>query len=362
MNAFKAEPPALKHEMRAALDRVLESGSYVLGDEVKAFERKWAAACDTTHAVGVANGLDAIEIILRALNIGPGDEVITTSMTAFATVLAIYRAGAIPVVADIDPATGLMSLASAQRCLSATTKAIVLVHLYGQLRDLPAWQRFCKRHGVMLVEDCAQAHGAQLDGVAAGSFGVAAAHSFYPTKNLGALGDGGAITTNDAVLASQAAQLRNYGQSERYVHPVLGLNSRLDEMQAALLSVRLRWLDSHTARRRAIAMSYLDGIRNPHCELLSRPVAPAAHVHHLFVLKCARRQELVDHLDGMQVQSLMHYPIPVHLQAPCRDARRDPQGLGASELYARQCLSIPCHPQLTDAEITRVTQAVNAFN
>ena len=213
MNDFKAEPEELRVAELAALERVLHSGWYVLGNEVKVFEAAWAKRCGAAHAVGVGNGMDAIEIGLRALNIGTGDEVITTPMTAFATVLAIIRAGAIPVLADIDPDTALLNPASVERCISAKTKAVLLVHLYGQVHNMERWTALCEKHGIALLEDCAQAHLAQWNGRVAGSFGRFGAYSFYPTKNLGALGDAGALVCNDGELARRAAVLRNYGQS-----------------------------------------------------------------------------------------------------------------------------------------------------
>ncbi len=361
MNNFKAEPPELREAMLAAVIRVLESGWYVLGQEVQSFERQWAAACGVRNCVGVGNGMDAIEIALRALDIGPGDEVITTSMTAFATVLAILRAGATPVLADIDPASALMTLASVDRCLTSKTKAVILVHLYGQLRDMKRWQEKCVAHRIALIEDCAQAHWASWRGTASGSFGVVGAYSFYPTKNLGGLGDGGALVTNDLEVADRARKIRDYGQSERYQHPVVGMNSRLDELQAALLSERLKWLPGFTQRRREIAELYRDGILNPLVGQLASPEEPSAHVNHLFVVTCERREVLVSYLKESGVQSLIHYPFPIHCQVPCRDIRRDPNGLGASELHANICLSIPCNPQMSDYEVRRVIDVINKF-
>ena len=362
MNDFKGEPPELRAAMRAAVDRVLESGWYVLGPEVAAFERAWAGLCGLPHAVGVGNGMDAIEIALRALGIGPGDEVITTPMTAFATVLAVLRSGATPVLADIDPATGLMSPASARRCLSPRTRAVLLVHLYGQVRDMATWQVLCDDAGVVLLEDCAQSHGASLGGVQAGAFGRAGAYSFYPTKNLGTAGDGGALVTDDASLAETARRLRNYGQKERYHHSDLGLNSRLDELHAALLMARLPWLEEFTRRRREIAAIYRDRIDNPHVRLLTCAQETAADVHHLFVVLTERRELLQAHLHRRGVQTLIHYPVPVHRQAPCVSLPRDPAGLAASEAHAGTCLSLPCHPQLTDAEVQHVVAAINDYS
>ncbi|WP_280154579.1 DegT/DnrJ/EryC1/StrS family aminotransferase [Piscinibacter sp. XHJ-5] len=361
MNDFKAEPPELHAAMSAAAARVFASGWYVLGNEVKAFEQRWAAACGTRHCAGVANGMDAIELALRGLDIGPGSEVVTTPMTAFATVLAVLRAGATPVLADIDPESGLMSPDSVRRCLSERTRAVVLVHLYGQMRDMPAWLSLCREAGIHLIEDCAQSHLAQWDGQAAGSLGTAGAYSFYPTKNLGAIGDGGALVTQSDPLAARVARLRNYGQSERYVHPELGMNSRLDELQAALLLERLQWLDRFTERRRTIAARYDAAIDNPRVGLLARPQQPKSHVHHLYVVTCTARAQLAEHLAAHGVQTLIHYPVPVHRQAPCAELRRDPLGLPHAEAHAAACLSIPCHPQMSDADVARVVEAVNAF-
>jgi len=361
MNDFKAEPAELREAMLVAARRVLESGWYVLGNEVVAFEKQWAQACDVAHGVGVGNGMDAIEIALRSLDIGPGDEVITTTMTAFATVLAILRAGATPVLADIEAESGLLSLESAQRCLSPKTKAVVLVHLYGQVRAMSAWTAFCETAGIHLIEDCAQAHLATWQGKVAGSFGAAGAYSFYPTKNLGAPGDAGMLVTHTASLAERAARLRNYGQSVRYHHPELGMNSRLDEMQAAILAERLKWLQPFTEQRRHIAYAYRVGITNPVVRQLAAPEEPAAHVYHLYVVTCPQRDALQAHLHTQGVQALIHYPVPVHEQTPCQSLQRDSQGLKASENHAAQCLSLPCHPQMTETDIAQVITAVNSF-
>lgn len=361
MNDFKAEPPELRDSMLKAVGRVLESGWYVLGREVTAFEKEWADVCGVAHGVGVGNGMDGIEIALRALDIGPGDEVITTPMTAFATVLAILRAGAIPVLADIELDSALLSIESAERCISSKTKAVVLVHLYGQVRGMDAWVAFCNRHGIFLVEDCAQAHLATWQDKVAGSFGAAGAYSFYPTKNLGAPGDAGMLVTQDEALAQRASRLRNYGQSVRYHHPEIGMNSRLDEVQAAMLSERLKWLPEFTARRRQVANAYRLGISNPLVKHLAAPEDPLAHSYHLFVISCDQRDVLQKHLQENQVQSLIHYPIPIHKQESCLKIACDPNGLSNSESHAESCLSLPCHPQMTNTDIEIVTSVVNSF-
>ncbi len=361
MNDFNAEPAELRESMLGAVRRVLESGWYVLGNEVAAFETQWAKACGVANGVGVGNGMDAIEIALRSLNIGPGDEVITTPMTAFATVLAILRAGATPVLADIDPETALLSLESAQRCISPQTKAVLLVHLYGQVRAMSAWTAFCEAAGIHLIEDCAQAHLATWQRKVAGSFGTAGAYSFYPTKNLGAPGDAGMLVTNATDLAERASRLRNYGQSVRYHHPELGMNSRLDEIQAAMLAERLKWLQQFTEQRRHIAAAYIAGITNPLVSQLVTPEEPTAHVYHLYVVTCPQRDALQAHLHSQGVQALIHYPVPVHQQIPCQALRRDPQGLKASENHAAHCLSLPCHPAMTDQDVLHVINSINSF-
>jgi dTDP-4-amino-4,6-dideoxygalactose transaminase len=361
MNDFKAEPEELLRREMVAVERVLRSGWYVLGNEVKAFEAAWGQRCGTSAAVGVGNGMDAIEIGLRALGIGMGDEVITTPMTAFATVLAIISAGATPVLADIEPGTALLSIESVGRCISSRTKAVLLVHLYGQLGNMDRWVSFCKERGLLLLEDCAQAHLAEWDGRIAGSFGNFGAYSFYPTKNLGAIGDAGALVTSDAELATRARMLRNYGQSERYHHPELGMNSRLDEIHAAILTERLAWLDQFTERRREIAERYHLEILNPNIHLLEKPAQRNSHVYHLFVLLSEERGRLSTYLTKEGIGNLSHYPIPIHKQPPCAKIRVDPCGLASAEKHARDCLSIPCHPQMTDEELEKVIGVINAF-
>lgn len=361
MNDFRREAEAFATEYQEACARVIRSGWYILGEEVLAFETRWAAYCGAPHAVGVGNGMDALEIGLRALEIGRGDEVITTPMTAFASVLAILRAGATPVLADIDPATALLDPASVERCLSSRTRAVMVVHLYGQAAPMDRFTGLCHDHGVLLLEDCAQAHGARWEGRPVGTFGAFAGWSFYPTKNLGALGDGGALTTASAELAGTARKLRNYGQSVRYQHPLEGLNSRLDELQAALLLVKLQKLDEGNARRRAVARAYASGIQNPAMRMLPLPDEAERHVHHLAVGTCASRVALMAHLEAQGIASLCHYPVPIHRQEPCLEIRRDPLGLPRAELHAATCLSLPCHPWLSDQEVTQVVDAVNTF-
>ena len=362
MNDFASEPEQLVRSQLRACERVLRSGWWILGNEVASFEAEWAQWLGAPHAISCANGLDAIEIGLRAMGIGHGDEVITTPMTAFATVLGILRAGATPVLADIELEGAMLDPESVERCMSPRTKAVVLVHLYGQVGPVEELTMFAESNGIALVEDCAQAHGARVEGKAAGSFGAFAAWSFYPTKNLGAIGDGGALTSQSATLAEAARSLRNYGQTVRYHHPLLGMNSRLDEMQAAILRTRMSYLDEWTARRRAIAHAYSQGISNPKVRLMRLPRERGRHVHHLFVVRSPDRVALQQHLKANGIESLIHYPIPIHAQEPCRSLARDPQGLDRAETHAKLCLSLPCHPAMGDNDVEAVIAAVNSFS
>lgn len=362
VTGFTAEPPELRDAMERACSRVIESGVWVLGPEVEAFESAFATSNDARCCVGVANGLDAIEIILRARSIGPGDEVITSPMTAAASVIAILRAGATPVLADIDPRTALLDPQSVQRCVTPRTRALLLVHLYGQIKNMREWEMLCKQLGIDLIEDCAQSHGAIWNGRHAGTIGIAGAYSFYPTKNLGAVGDAGAIITNDAAVAEAARMLRNYGQRARYEHLEVGMNSRLDEMQAALLQTRLPWLSTFTDRRRTIADAYRTSLSNSRVQLLDPPDATEQHVYHQFVVSVQDRIAFMDHLAGHGIPTLIHYPTALHQQPAFEGISHDPDGLSAAERHAATCVSLPCHPQLTDGEVERIVNAVESFS
>ena len=359
MNDFTAEPEELRREELAAVERVLHSGRFILGEEVDQFEKAWAKFCGARFCVGVGNGMEAMELGLRALGIGAGDEVITTPMTAIATILAIMHAGATPVLADIDPETALLDLASVERCITSRTKATLLVHLYGQLHDMDRWIAFCSNAKIDFLEDCAHAHGAVWNGRHAGAFGQWGAFSFYPTKNLGAKGDAGALVTNSEEIASRAQRLRNYGSTNRYEHPEAGLNSRLDEMQAAILSTRLHWLERFNARRQEIARRYSNGIKNPRVAL---PEQAASHVYHLFVVRCPDRDRLAKFLNEHGVETLIHYPIAAHQQGCCQSVRCDSRGLSNAETHAQRCLSLPSHPQLSDDDVSKVIDLVNQFS
>jgi dTDP-4-amino-4,6-dideoxygalactose transaminase len=361
MNDFKREPEELIQAQLRAVERVFRSGWAILGDEVTSFEREWSHWSGASYAVGVGNGMDALEIGMRAIGINRGDEVITTPMTAFATVLSIIRAGAVPVLADINRDTAILDPKSVLRCISAKTKAVMVVHLYGQAAPLDLFDDICHSNNLMLIEDCAQAHGAKYNGRFVGTYGAFGGFSFYPTKNLGAIGDAGALNTSSAQIAEQAKKIRNYGQSARYYHPVIGSNSRLDEIQASILRERLKYLDNWTITRRKIAGRYAEQIRNPLIRVLPLPLQHERHVHHLFVLACSMRDQLMKHLKARNIETYCHYPVVIHKQESVSGIRIDPQGLEVAEKHAKECLSMPCHPFLTETEITHVIEAVNAF-
>ncbi len=343
----------------AAMERVLAGGRYILGPEVEAFEREFAAWLGVAGAAGVASGTDAILIALRAAGVGPGDEVVTVSHTAVGTVSAVELAGATPVLVDVEPDTLTLDPAAAAAAITPRTRAIMPVHLYGHPAALAALVELAERHGLLLIEDCAQAHGAEWCGRRVGGFGAAAAYSFYPTKNLPALGDGGAVASQDAAVVERAKSLRQYGWRERYVSDEQGWNSRLDELQAAILRVRLEGLDDDNARRRAIAARYLEVLRDAP---LSLPVtrADATHVFHQFVARHPRRDAFRERLLENGIGTLVHYPVPVHLQPAYRGRVRVAGAMAVTERAANEVVSLPIHPELTDAEVERVAAAAAA--
>jgi dTDP-4-amino-4,6-dideoxygalactose transaminase len=352
---LRAHYDAHRQEVDAAIRRVLESGWYVLGKEIEAFEKEFAAYVGARHCVGVANGTDAIEVALRALGIGVGDEVVTVSHTATFTAIGIAGAGATPVFVDIEPTSYAMDAKAAGRAVSPRTKAVVPVHLYGEPADLDAIAR--EVGDVPLVEDVAQAHGAMLRGRRAGSIGTLACFSFYPSKNLGAFGDGGAVTTNDAELAERLRQIRNGGQADRYQHVLPGVNSRLDELQAAILRAQLPQLDAMNARRREIAARYTQGLAGISGIALPR-VEPSdmSFVYHLYVLRSPVRDALRQSLAKQGISAQVHYPIPAHRQ-PAFAAQGNVQ-LPHTDRAAAEVLSLPIYPELSDAEVDEVIAAV----
>jgi len=369
----KAGYLAHKAEIDAAVTRALESGWYILGQEVAAFEKEFAAFESAAHGIGVANGTDALEIILRGLGIGPGDGVVTVSHTAVATVAAIELVGGVPVLADIDdhytlnPAALEAALAgdvAGGKGDKPKIKAVIVVHLYGQIADMPAIAAIAKKHGIAVIEDCAQAHGATLAGKPVGSWGDAAAFSLYPTKNLGAFGDGGIVTTNDGILAEKIRAIREYGWRKRYISDLSGMNTRLDELHAAMLRVRLKYLAAENARRAAIAGLY-DAALAGLCPLPLRR-AGAGHVFHQYVIRSDARDALQATLRDAGIGSNVHYPMPVHLQPAyaghtwLAGASVNGGKLPATEKASEEVLSLPMFPQLTDAQVAETVSALKA--
>ena len=347
----------LKPEIDAAVSRVLDSGWYVLGPEVEAFEAEWAAYCEAKHAVGLANGLDALILALRALDIGPGDEVIVPSNTYIATWLAVSGVGATPVPVEPDPATHNIDPTQIEAAITPRTRAILPVHLYGQPADLDPILDIARRHGLRVIEDAAQAHGARYKGRRIGAHSDIVCWSFYPGKNLGALGDAGAITTNDAALAERVALLRNYGSRQKYVNEVAGVNSRLDPVQAAILRVKLGVLDDWTERRRAIAAVYFATLAGSDFVL---PVVPdwAEPVWHLFVVRTSHRHAVQAQLTEAGIGTLIHYPVPPHMQKAYADLGMAPDHLPLARKLANEVLSLPIGPNLDAAQFDRVTEAL----
>jgi dTDP-4-amino-4,6-dideoxygalactose transaminase len=348
----------LRPEIDAAVARVLASGWFVGGPEVDAFEADYAAYCGATHCVGVANGLDALHLALRAMDVGPGDEVIVPSNTYIATWLAVSQCGATPVPVEPDARTCNIDPALIEAAITPATRVILPVHLYGQPADMDAILAIARQHGLRVLEDGAQAHGARYRGQRLGAHGDAVAWSFYPGKNLGAMGDGGAVTTNDAQLADRLRVLRNYGSRVKYVNEVQGTNSRLDPLQAAILRVKLAHLDDWNARRRAIAARYQQGLAS---RGLSLPQVPdwAEPVWHLYVVQHPQRDALQQQLQAAGVGTLIHYPIPPHLQQAYAVAGFAQRQFPKAEQMASQCLSLPMGPHLADDQAGAVISAVN---
>jgi dTDP-4-amino-4,6-dideoxygalactose transaminase len=349
----------------AAIARVLDGGVYVLGREVEVFEAAFADFVGVAHAIGVASGTDAIEIALRACGIGSGDLVFSVSHTAVATIAAIERAGATPVLVDVEPGTYTMAPRELLRVLQSPPAgrpaAVLPVHIYGQPAELSALTEIARIHGLRLIEDCAQSHGALYRGRAVGSFGDIACFSFYPTKNLGALGDGGMVVTNDPALAAALREIREYGWRERYVSARAGINSRLDPIQAAILGVKLRSLEADNARRQVVADRYDTGLTGLPLALPARR-PQATHVFHQYVIRLAERDALRRSLQAAGIGSGIHYPVPVH-QQPAYSGRLacGPSGLGVTERAAPQILSLPIYPQISDEAVDRVIAEIHSF-
>jgi dTDP-4-amino-4,6-dideoxygalactose transaminase len=346
-------------EDAAAIDeacaRVIRRGWFVLGPELEAFEREFAHACGAAHAVGVGSGTDALAIALRALGIGPGDEVVTAPLSAAYTALAIMMVGARPVFADIDPERLTIDSRAAAAAVTPRTAAIMPVHLYGQAADMQGISEVAARHNLAIVEDCCQSHLATCDGRPVGSFGAVAAYSFYPTKNLGALGDGGALTTPDPAIAARARRLRNGGQADRYHHLEFGVNSRLDEIQAAVLRGRLERLPAWTARRRALAQRYRSALSSVPA-IAVPPECDAGHVYHLFPVLSPGREAMQQHLRSSGVETLVHYPVPIPRQPAL--ASEAPARCPVADRVCQEVFSLPLYPALDDAAIGQVAAAL----
>ncbi len=346
-------------EMDAATKRLLDSGWYLLGHEIEQFEADFAAYCGVKHCIGCANGLDALKLIIKGYGLGPGDEIIVPANTYIASILAISDNGCTPVLVEPKRETRLIDEDLIEAAVTPRTKAIMVVHLYGRAMNMTKVWALAKKYNLKVIEDSAQAHGAKFEGRRVGSLGDASGFSFYPGKNLGCLGDGGAVTTNDGELAAKVRALRNYGSDIKYHFPYRGTNSRLDEIQAAWLSVKLPHLDADNKRRRAIAARYCTEIKNPLIELPQGP-NDESMVWHVFSVTCSKRDEFQHYLMDNGIQTVIHYPIPPHKQ-PCY-AEWNECCYPITERIHREILSLPISPVLTDEEICDIIQAVNEFH
>jgi dTDP-4-amino-4,6-dideoxygalactose transaminase len=347
----------LADELNEAIQRVMSRAWFVLGEEVETFEAEFAAYCGVKHCVGVGSGTDALNLALEACGIGLGDEVITVSHTFVGTAIAISRTKAEPVFVDIDPATYTMEPEQTARAITPRTKAILPVHLYGQCADMDPLLDLARKHNLWVIEDACQAHGASYKGRRTGSMGHLGCFSFYPSKNLGACGDGGAITTNDEDLVKRLRLLRNYGQTSKYRHEQIGYNSRLDELQAAVLSIKLRYLDEWNQARTQFAEKY-DEMLNGSNVTLPQVADWGRPVFHLYVIRTTRRDELQQHLHRKGVETLIHYPIPIHLQLPYIRLKCSANNLSITERCAEELLSLPMYPEISQEHIAYVCQTI----
>ncbi|CUS03412.2 Pleiotropic regulatory protein [Candidatus Promineifilum breve] len=350
----------IQQEVDPAVLAVMQRGDFILGGAVTEFEREFAAYCGVAHCVGVDSGYSALELIVRAYDIGPGDEVITAANTFIATTLAISNAGATPVLVDCDPLTYNIDATQIEAAITPRTKAIMPVHLYGQMADMDAIRAIARKHNLLVFEDAAQASGARYKGRMAGSLGDAAGFSFYPGKNLGAYGDGGAVTTNDPAIAEKIRLLRNIGQKVKYYHEVKGFNNRLDTIQAAVLRVKLPHLNDWNAGRRRAAATYAALLAD--LPLVTPTTADyAEHIFHLYVIRMADRDALMEELKGKGIASGLHYPIPIHLQPAYAELGYRRGDFPVTEAYAEEIVSLPIFPELDDEKVAYVAEAVRAF-
>lgn len=354
-NDFKKEYSQHKKDIDRAIARVLRSGWFILGKELERLEATISKTFHVNYCVGVGNGTDAITLALLSLDIGKGDEVITSNVTAYPTITGIERSGATPVVVDIDEKSGLIDPSKIEASLTRRTKAIIPVHLYGQACDMDRILRIARRHKLKVIEDCAQSFSATYKGKPTGSMGIAGTLSFYPTKNLGALGDAGAVVTSDRKMYEKLLQLRNYGQTVRYYHSYAGMNSRLDEIQAALLSAKLKYLKHSIGKRRRIASLYDKKLHIEHVGEQKYNV----HTYHLYVVKSPRRDDLLKFLKDHGIASIIHYPVPINRQVAFKHQKK--QRFPATERFTNEILSIPIHPELTLVEAGYIAETINRF-
>lgn len=350
----------IEGQFRKSFDRFLDSGQFILGNEVENFENSFSKYCQASHCIGVGNGLDALHLIMRGYGIGPGDEVIVPSNTYIATWLAVSYAGATPVPVEPDPNTYNIDPARIEAAITTRTRAIIVVHLYGQPADIKSINKIALKYDLKVIEDAAQAHGSRYDGVRAGSLGDAAGFSFYPTKNLGALGDSGAVTTNDPLLASNVRQLRNYGSTTKYCNNLKGFNSRLDELQASLLSDKLHLLDKWNNKRRQIAYQYSQRLLE--CPLVL-PHSPdhIYSVYHLYVIRTPHRDRLQEYLLTQNISTLIHYPIAPHLQPAYADLGYKKGDFPIAEMLHAEVLSLPIYPSMTFEAVSHVCDSITSF-
>ena len=357
-NKLNGQSDKEKKNVLEAINRVIDSGYYVMGPEAKKFEASFALYIGTRHGIGVGNGLEALQISLMALGIGSGDEVITTPFSAVATTLVIRAVGAKPVFVDIDDFYHI-NASKIESVITPKTKAIMPVHLYGQPVDMDTIMSVAKKHKLFIIEDCAQAHGAEYKDKKVGSFGIFGCFSFYPTKNLGAIGEGGFITTDDDNLAEKCRMIRNYGQKNRYEHEICGINARIDELQSAILSEKFKYLDKNNARRQEIANIYLKELSGIKGLTLPKRRDDVAHVQHLFVIEIDNRDALQNYLKEKGIDTLIHYPIPIHKQKCLAEFNKIK--LPIVEEKVNRILSLPMHPYLTNEEVIYVCKEIKSF-
>ncbi|HWW46424.1 MAG TPA: DegT/DnrJ/EryC1/StrS family aminotransferase [Xanthobacteraceae bacterium] len=356
---LKRQYQNIKNEMDAAIGQVIESSHFVLGPDVSAFEERFAPFCEARHCIAVNSGTSALHLALLAADIGPGDEVITVSLTFVATTAAILYSGARPVFIDVDPATWTMDPGLIEAAITPRTKAIIPVHLHGLMADMDPIMEIAERHGLIVIEDAAQAHGAEYKGRRAGSIGQLGCFSFYPGKNLGAFGEGGAVVTSDDHLARKIAMLRDWGQEAKYRHVMLGYNYRMDGIQGAVLNVKMNYIDAWTEARRAVAAKYDELLKGLPLILPSHPTE-RRHVYHVYAVASPHRDELIDALKAADIATGIHYPVPVHLQPAYSDLGSSAGDLPITERLTSQFLSLPIYPEMTDDQISEVATAVRA--